>query len=200
MTKLTRPAIGAATLAAVLLPATDLLARSRIVSAEIEFRVSTFKTKEGKKPTFVAWIEKHCCGHIVTVYASQKMARTQMKKPKAEIFRHWRETPMKTAQTKTKVDAVSKATPSGGSKQKLVWRFKDADGKPVQAGDYAIKFEAIVEGREAATFNQLTTLPFRLGSRRRTFSKSHTVHYNGHRARKPAIYIRDLKLKLKKGK
>lgn len=200
MTKLRYPTIGTAVLAAVLLPATDLLARSRIVSAEIEYRVSTFKTKDGKKPTFVAWIEKHCCGHIVSVYASQKMAKMQKKNPKAEIFRYWRETTMKTAEAKTKVDAVSKATPSGGSKNRLVWDFKDADGQPVQAGQYMLKFESIVEGPERTTFNQVTSLPFKLGSRKRTFSKSYTVHYNGYRARKPAIYIRGLKLTLKKGK
>ena len=200
MTQCRYSAMAAAVLAVALTPATDLLARSRITSTEIEYRVSTFKTKAGKKPTFVAWIEKHCCGHIITVYASQKMAKTQKKNPKAEIFRHWRETPMKTAQGDAKVDGVTKATPSGGSKNKLVWRFKDADGQPVQAGNYVLKFETIVEGPEAAMFNQVTTLPFRLGSRKRTFSKSYTVHYSGHKARKPAIYIRDLKLKLKKGK
>ena len=198
MTELRHPAIIATVIAAALASSTDLLARSRITSAEIEYRLGTFKTKEDKKPTFVAWIEKHCCGHIVTVCATQKMAKAQKKNPKAEIFKYWRETTMRTA--KAKVDAVSKATPSGGSKNKLAWDFKDADGQLVQAGHYVLKVESIVEGPERTTFNQVTSLPFKLGSRKRTFSKSYTVHYNGYKARKPAIYIRGLKLTLKKGK
>ena len=166
-------------------------------SAAIQYKLGSFKTKEGKAPTFVAWVETKDGKDVATVYAAQKMAQWQMKNKDKAIFKHWAKTSMKSA--KTSVDAVSKATPSAGSQNTIVWNLKDADGAAVPDGAYVLKFEAVVQGPENAAFPQVTSLPFVVGGRGKRFRKSSTVHAGtGDEVKKPAVYIKRLSLKLKR--
>lgn len=166
-------------------------------SAVIQYKLGSFKTKEGKAPTFVAWVETKDGREVATVYAAQKMAQWQRKNKGKAVFKHWAKTSMKSA--KTTVDAVSKATPSAGSKNQIVWSLEDPEGKPVPDGAYVLKFEAVVQGPANAAFAQVTSLPFVVGGRGKRFKKSSTVHaITGDKLKKPAVYIRRLTLKIRK--
>ena len=165
------------------------------VAKEVQIQFKLNKVRLKHKPGFAAWIETKDGKNVTTVYSCKGFATWQKKHKDKELFKYWSKTDMNSAQP----DAVTKATPWPGTKLSVTWDLRDAQGSRVPDGDYVLKFECVTENKdENAKFAQVTSLPFKIGGRLRKFSKSKTVHNDGRRTRKPAIYIRSLSLRVVK--
>ena len=159
--------------------------------ASIQFQLSNALKSKKHKPTYVAWVETKDGRCVTTVYMS-KTAKWQTENRDNAVFKFW----VKTGMAVAKADAVTKATPWPGTPQKLVWDLKDAKGERAPKGDYVLKFESVLQDDKDGKFAQVTSLPFSIGKRKRFFKKSRTVHHNGRKTRKPAVYVRRLSLEI----
>ncbi len=173
-----------------------LAAAASAREATITFRLSRAFRRAQKLPTYVVWVETRKGDYVTTVRMSRtaQVQEDALRKGKpAPFFKQWHQSYMDVVE----VDSITEATPWPGKSDTVKWDLTDVKGAALPKGDYVLKIECQIDGKDRDKFAQVTVMPFSIG-RRTKFSRSHTVLINGGKLSRRSVYIQQPSMKIRK--